>query len=55
VDIEALDTLERAKHRRQKQLCVPLVPASTYWYLEAAPELLALAAGRLETAFRDRS
>jgi hypothetical protein len=22
-------------------------PASTYWYLEASPELLALAAGRL--------
>lgn len=25
-------------------------PASTYWYLEASPELLALAAGRLERA-----
>jgi integrase/recombinase XerD len=25
-----------------------VAPASTYWYLEAAPELLALAAGRLE-------
>ena len=25
-------------------------PGSTYWYLHAAPELLALAAGRLETA-----
>ncbi len=23
-------------------------PGSTYWYLQAAPELLALAAGRLE-------
>ena len=27
-------------------------PAATYWYLTATPELLALAAGRLET--RDR-
>ncbi|HYN65000.1 MAG TPA: tyrosine-type recombinase/integrase [Candidatus Limnocylindrales bacterium] len=26
-------------------------PSATYWYLEAAPELLALAAGRLEHAF----
>ena len=25
-------------------------PASTYWYLEAAPELLALASKRLERA-----
>ena len=25
-------------------------PGSTYWYLSAAPELLALAAGRLENA-----
>jgi hypothetical protein len=54
VDIEALDTLERAEHRRQKQLCVPLVPCSTYWYLSAAPELLALAAGRLEAAQEGR-
>ena len=31
-------------------------PKSTYWYLQAVPELLALAAGRLEQAFppRDR-
>lgn len=27
-----------------------VLPAHTYWYLSAAPELLALAAGRLETA-----
>jgi integrase/recombinase XerD len=26
-------------------------PKSTYWYLQAVPELLALAAGRLEQAF----
>jgi len=25
-------------------------PAATYWYLTATPELLALAAGRLEAA-----
>ena len=48
MDIEALYTLERAEHRRQKQLCVPLVPGNTYWYLSAAPELLGLAAARLE-------
>jgi integrase len=29
-------------------------PADTYWYLHAAPELLALAAHRLEPAHRDR-
>jgi hypothetical protein len=26
-------------------------PSSTYWYLSAAPELLALAAGRQESAW----
>jgi integrase len=31
-----------------------VVPANTYWYLSAAPELLALAAGRLETATEAR-
>ncbi len=30
-------------------------PLWTYWYLEAAPELLGLAAGRLERAPRDRT
>jgi integrase/recombinase XerD len=30
-------------------------PKSTYWYLQAVPELLALAAGRLEQAFGERS
>jgi len=40
--------LERTQHRRQEQLCVPLVPAYTYWYLQATPELLGLAAERLE-------
>jgi integrase len=30
-------------------------PASTYWYLQAAPELLALAAGRLQHAAEDLS
>jgi hypothetical protein len=51
VDIEAFHALERAQHHRQEQLCVPLVPAATYWYFSAVPELLALAAGRLEAAF----
>jgi len=28
-------------------------PSNTYWYLSAAPELLALAAQRLETTLGD--
>jgi len=48
MDIETLDTLNRTQHRCQEQLCVPLVPANTYWYLSAVPELLALAADRVE-------
>jgi hypothetical protein len=51
VDVEALDPLERAEHRGQKQLCVPLVPSNTYWYLEAAPELMAVVANRLEQSW----
>ena len=30
-------------------------PAATYWYLSAAPELLGLAAGRLEESLGGRS
>ncbi len=30
-------------------------PANTYWYLSAAPELLGLAAARLEAATGERS
>lgn len=44
--IEPIDVLERAELHRQEQLCVPLVPAATYWYLSAVPELLSLAAER---------
>jgi hypothetical protein len=43
--------LERAELRRQEQLCVPLVPEDTYWYLSAAPELMALAARRLDDGY----
>jgi integrase len=32
-----------------------VLPANTYWYLSAAPELLALAADRLETASEERA
>jgi integrase len=32
-----------------------VMPANTYWYLSAAPELLALAASRLEVASEERS
>jgi hypothetical protein len=31
------------------------IPAATYWYLSAAPELLALAAARLEIAAGETS
>ena len=51
VEVEALDPLERTEHRSQEQLCVPLVPANTYWYLTAAPELLSLVVVRLEASF----
>lgn len=53
VEVEALNPLERTEHRGQEQLCVPLVPASTYWYLSAKPELLASAAERLERRMED--
>ena len=46
MDIQALDTLERAEHHGQEQLCVPLVPVDTYWYLSSSPELVELVAGR---------
>jgi hypothetical protein len=46
--VEALDGLEWPEHSGQEQLCDPLVPASTYWYLSASPELMALAGQRLE-------
>jgi hypothetical protein len=46
--IKIVHRRERAEDNRQEQLCDPLAPRSTYWYLSAAPELLALAAGRLE-------
>ena len=46
--IKTVHRRERAEDNRQEQLCVPLVPASTYWYLEAVPELLELISRRLE-------
>jgi hypothetical protein len=45
--IEALDGLKWPEHSGQEQLCDPLVPAHTYWYLTSTPDLLALAARRL--------
>ena len=48
VYVEVFDALERTENGRQEQLCDPLVPASTFWYLSTAPELMALAAQRLE-------
>jgi hypothetical protein len=51
VDVEAVNPLERAQDGGQKQLCVPLVPAGTYWYLSASPELMELAAERLHERF----
>jgi hypothetical protein len=46
--VEALDGLKRPEHSGQEQLCDPLVPASTYWYLQGVPELLELVSARLE-------
>jgi hypothetical protein len=46
--VEALDGLEWPEHNGQEQLCDPLVPANTYWYLSAVPELMRLAAAHLE-------
>jgi hypothetical protein len=45
--VEALDGLKWPEHSGQEQLCDPLVPRHTYWYLSAAPELLELAANRV--------
>jgi hypothetical protein len=53
--IQAIHPLERTERHRQEQLCVPLVPKNTYWYLSAAPELLALAGQRLEQHLEDYS
>lgn len=53
--IEPIDVFEGAELHRQEQLCVPLVPANTYWYLSAVPELFALAVERLEQSKGERS
>jgi len=45
--IEPIHVLEWAELRRQEQLCVPLVPLNTYWYLTASPELMALVSDRM--------
>ena len=47
-EVQALDGLEGTENGGQEQLCDPLVPAATFWYLSAAPELMAVAAERLE-------
>jgi len=46
--VQALDGLKWPEHNGQEQLCDPLVPASTYWYVTAVPELMQLAAARLD-------
>lgn len=46
--IKTFDALKWPEHGRQEQFCDPLVPASTYWYLSASPQLLAAAVSRLE-------
>jgi len=53
--VEALDRLKWPEHSRQEQLCDPLVPKNTYWYLSATPELMQLAAARLEQRFGGQS
>jgi hypothetical protein len=49
--IKTVHRRERAEDNRQEQLCVPLVPSDTYWYLSTVPELMELAANRLEVRF----
>ena len=52
-DAARLVSRRRGREARMPSLSTYLghrEPRSTYWYLSAAPELLALAAGRLETA-----
>lgn len=53
--IEPLDPLERPEHSCQEQLCVPLVPGNTYWYLEATPELLSVVGRRMSVLFEAES
>ena len=48
VYIKTFDALKWPEHGRQEQFCDPLVPADTYWYLSASPELGELVAGRLD-------
>jgi hypothetical protein len=50
LDIQALNP-QRAQHHGQQQFCVPLAPASTYWYLQAVPELFEVVAARVRPAF----
>ena len=47
-DVQAVNVLERANLGGHKQLCVPLVPKHTYWYLSGVPELLELVAERID-------
>jgi hypothetical protein len=53
--VEALDGLEWPEHNGQEQLCDPLVPGCTYWYLSASPELMALAGQRLDAHLAGQS
>jgi len=53
--IKTVHRRERAEDNRQEQLCVPLVPKHTFWYLSAAPELMALAGQRLEAHLEGRA
>jgi hypothetical protein len=52
--IKTVHRRERAEDNRQEQLCVPLVPANTYWYFEAAPELLEAVAARGASVIGER-
>jgi hypothetical protein len=48
VYVKTFDALKWPEHGRQEQLCDPLVPVDTYWYLSSSPELVELVAGRLD-------
>ena len=53
--VEALDVLKRTQQDGQEQLCDPLVPLNTYWYLTASPELMSAVSDRMAAALKRRS
>jgi hypothetical protein len=52
--IKTVHRREWAEDNRQEQLCVPLVPLNTYWYLTASPELMSAVSDRIAAALQRR-